>query len=199
VLKLESSRRARIARLRLSSVASHDAANFVNRCAKASPDAFDRGLHWRVPCGDLATPNGTFTQRAQEAWQNAYYALRDRCDLILNEDVNLYATYWRSLEASRTDAEKLEMLGLSQNYENRMKDMRDMVPFLTHEKHVGMAPMAARVDDVVVVFPGGDVPFVLREHAGSGQYTLLGPCYCHGIMDGEILAEGRELCDIFLV
>jgi hypothetical protein len=42
---------------------------------------------------------------------------------------------------------------------------------------------------------GGDVPFMVREEE-DGHSTLIGECYCHGIMHGEAINEairrGRE-------
>lgn len=51
----------------------------------------------------------------------------------------------------------------------------------------GVAPDATRVGDLVVVFFGGRVPFILRR-CGS-HYVLLGECYVRGIMDGEVVDD----------
>lgn len=52
----------------------------------------------------------------------------------------------------------------------------------------GLAPMAAQVDDVIVILYGCNVPVVLRPNRdlyGSTWYQLVGECYVHGLMDGE--------------
>jgi hypothetical protein len=57
-----------------------------------------------------------------------------------------------------------------------------------------------KAGDVVVVFCGGRIPFVLRplpcqmEH----QFALIGEAYCDGSMDGECAEEGASQ-DLFLV
>ncbi|KAL8918371.1 MAG: hypothetical protein Q9208_007390 [Pyrenodesmia sp. 3 TL-2023] len=48
----------------------------------------------------------------------------------------------------------------------------------------GLAPRSARAGDVVCLFHGGDVPFILRP-LDSGRYTFVGEAYIHGIMQGE--------------
>lgn len=78
--------------------------------------------------------------------------------------------------------------------------MRDKRPLVTREKgYLGMAPEHARLGDLVVVFGGGRVPFVIRPVVASGasreeeqsgdRYIFVGEAYCDGIMDGEL--EGR--------
>ena len=48
------------------------------------------------------------------------------------------------------------------------------------------APETAVVGDVVCIFHGAEVPFVLRPEAND-RYRLLGEAYVHGIMDGEFM------------
>ncbi|KAL6691238.1 heterokaryon incompatibility domain-containing protein [Trichoderma pleuroticola] len=46
-------------------------------------------------------------------------------------------------------------------------------------------PTAAQKGDVVCIFNGGRVPYVLRPGA-NGNYTLVGECYVDGMMRGEV-------------
>jgi hypothetical protein len=49
-----------------------------------------------------------------------------------------------------------------------------------------------QVGDQVFVVGGPDVPFILRQFDGDrtaslqSGYRLIGDCYVHGIMDGEV-------------
>ncbi|KAK4448890.1 heterokaryon incompatibility protein-domain-containing protein [Podospora aff. communis PSN243] len=53
-----------------------------------------------------------------------------------------------------------------------------------------MVPSRAREGDVIIVLFGADVPIVLRPVEGStGQYTLVGAAYIHGLMYGSALEE----------
>jgi hypothetical protein len=76
---------------------------------------------------------------------------------------------------------------------------------------IGFAPDSCERGDLVVVMPGGAVPYVLRpaklpdnrETEGKKCYKILGDAYIHGIMDGEAFElfekRGRPLEEIILV
>ncbi|KAG4259320.1 hypothetical protein FPRO03_12996 [Fusarium proliferatum] len=51
---------------------------------------------------------------------------------------------------------------------------------------VGYVPNRAKKGDLVCIFYGSDVPFVVRKEA-EGKYSLVGECYIHGIMEGEAI------------
>lgn len=68
--------------------------------------------------------------------------------------------------------------------------------FGTENGRIGLAPAAARVDDVIAVLPGCSVPMVLRR--SGGRWKLVGECYMHGIMYGEILDENTSPDQILL-
>lgn len=55
----------------------------------------------------------------------------------------------------------------------------------TKGRFVGLVPEAALADDLICVFDGGRVPFVVRKRGPA--YTLIGECYVHGMMHGEAL------------
>ena len=44
-----------------------------------------------------------------------------------------------------------------------------------------------RVGDAVAVFPGIRVPYVLRATGQGNRYKLVGACYVHGVVRGEVL------------
>lgn len=56
----------------------------------------------------------------------------------------------------------------------------------TTKQRMGMVPRAAKEGDSICVFLGAKTPFVLRP-AGNGKYRLVGECYVHGLMSGEIM------------
>lgn len=51
--------------------------------------------------------------------------------------------------------------------------------------YMGIGPPGMRPSDSICVFLGGNVPWVVRQ-AGH-DYSLIGECYVHGMMDGEIM------------
>lgn len=75
-------------------------------------------------------------------------------------------------------------------------------PFMTENGYLGMGPAEARAGDVVAVFCGGRIPFVVRPSTGisrseTGIFAFIGEAYCDGIMDGETAVEAH-IQDIFL-
>ncbi|KAF5009937.1 hypothetical protein FDECE_3879 [Fusarium decemcellulare] len=71
---------------------------------------------------------------------------------------------------------------------------------ITNKGFMGMVPMGARAGDLVALFHGAAVPFVIRQafaadsegrqHAVKSKgntdvYEMVGECYMHGLMDGE--------------
>jgi hypothetical protein len=49
-----------------------------------------------------------------------------------------------------------------------------------------MAPPSVRNEDIVCVLLGCDMPVILRKEA-ENEYTFVGECYAHGIMNGEAM------------
>ncbi|KAF2190445.1 hypothetical protein K469DRAFT_385156 [Zopfia rhizophila CBS 207.26] len=66
--------------------------------------------------------------------------------------------------------------------------------FITSSGHMGLGPMSMEEGDVVAILFGSTVPFVLRPQPdlGKSRYVFIGECYCHGIMNGEVVEKWRE-------
>lgn len=56
----------------------------------------------------------------------------------------------------------------------------------TKNGYLGMIPVMARKGDLVCLFIGALTPFVIRPKT-DGIYQLIGECYIHSMMNGEIL------------
>jgi hypothetical protein len=68
---------------------------------------------------------------------------------------------------------------------------------------MGLAPEAAQEGDRICLLFGAQVPFVIREHANSDgnmtiekRWRLVGECYVHGIMDGEVVKRAQTDEDV---
>ncbi|KAI8716125.1 HET domain-containing protein [Fusarium sp. LHS14.1] len=59
---------------------------------------------------------------------------------------------------------------------------------------VGYVPMRAKKGDLVVIFYGADVPFVVRRETG-GKYSLVGECFMNGIMYDGLAMRIDEIKD----
>lgn len=71
--------------------------------------------------------------------------------------------------------------------------------FITLQGYLGLGPALIEVGDGVAIFGGSETPFVVREivHAGDGgrvekDFCILGDCYLHGFMHGELLTEAHQ-------
>jgi hypothetical protein len=69
-----------------------------------------------------------------------------------------------------------------------MSRMREVIRYLrfckTETGRLGQVPYGTEAGDVLAIFLGSEVPFVLRKVGDA--YRLLGPCYVHGVMDGHL-------------
>jgi Heterokaryon incompatibility protein (HET) len=65
--------------------------------------------------------------------------------------------------------------------------IEDKEMFLTTQGYLGLGHEGLQVADVVCIFSGGEVPFLLREtvHDSKKVFRFLSECYVHGVMDGE--------------
>ncbi|KAL2064655.1 hypothetical protein VTL71DRAFT_3793 [Oculimacula yallundae] len=57
----------------------------------------------------------------------------------------------------------------------------------TQNGRLGMVPEAMELSDIIVIFNGFHIPFVLRPVADN-QYKVVDMCYLHGVMRGEMEA-----------
>ena len=57
---------------------------------------------------------------------------------------------------------------------------------ITSKRYMGLLPRGTQLGDQVCVFLGSHVPFVIRRQEMFDSYQLVGECYIHGIMHGEI-------------
>ena len=59
----------------------------------------------------------------------------------------------------------------------------------TSQGYIGIAYDAAKVGDAIAVCQGGRLPLVVRRE--GERWRLIGDCYVHGIMQGEVFAEEK--------
>lgn len=72
---------------------------------------------------------------------------------------------------------------------------------MTENGSMGMIPAASARGDIVCTLMGARWPFVIRINEDENSHRLIGECYFHGMMDGEILRSPNlesKLQDIIL-
>ncbi|KAK4459711.1 heterokaryon incompatibility protein 6, OR allele [Cladorrhinum samala] len=162
---------------------------------------------WRVPIGDLywTVEKGMHRATGEEAGRGfkqfaEYACFFIQCSREPDDDVRekMMEDWGFYDKAMRGDF----------NYWQSMQYMNGKRPFLTENGYLGMGPADSREGDVVVVFCGGRIPFVLRPVASEGtpgtvhvdeqRFQFVGEAFCDGIMDGEIVTS-TERRNFFLV
>ena len=109
---------------------------------------------------------------------------------------------------------KVPIIGGDRNQEIPLA-LRDYIPIwkaswagrdfgITERGRMGLFLAETTKGDVVGVFHGVKVPFSLKTEmdteAGvteTGYFTLVGPAYVHGIMDGSVFTQGCEVSRMF--
>lgn len=73
--------------------------------------------------------------------------------------------------------------------------------FETKAGRIDLAPLKSRSGDLICIFLGGRVPFIVRP-AGHGSYQLIRECYTYGLIDREAVKDVKagtfKLKDIVL-
>jgi hypothetical protein len=89
---------------------------------------------------------------------------------------NLPASFWYTLE--------------------RLRHLKN--PLAITHGFVGLGYKGVLAGDIVFILLDLRTPLLLRG-VGNNKYVIVGDCYVHGIMDGEFLAKGPKIREIFLV
>lgn len=142
---------------------------------------------WRVPIGDLYRTLQTDHTRASERLVKDDY---NACMAVLE-----IQTAWPTMtsEQQQIALQNMETLrSAAGTYRMNMGIMTGKRPYLTQKGYVGMGAHLAQEGDVVVVFSGARLPYILRPSGPENDFTFVGEAYCDGIMDGEILQRSKE-------
>ncbi|OAL46680.1 HET-domain-containing protein [Pyrenochaeta sp. DS3sAY3a] len=114
-----------------------------------------------------------------------------------------YYKHWVSLLATAVDTEslmndtqeddELERTMAAKEFNSAVAAAANQKRFsVTAGGYMALIPRESCVGDIVCVLLGIQVPFVLRPVPGAiEKYELVGPCYCHGIMMGEAVANNQ--------
>ncbi|KAM0236967.1 hypothetical protein ACHAP5_009207 [Fusarium lateritium] len=171
---------------------------------------------WRTIVGDTTSEGGEkapdyyswllnpkLWQRGVAGVWTCGFGLHDFMDR--NEQLRLCGySLWELIFGSNQSASRFRMVA-GDNYYNPTDAQREALSwatnamawrriFATKDGRMGMGSCAAEVGDRIVILRGCNTPMILRE-VGKG-WKLVGECYAHGVMYGEISAEEHELVDI---
>ncbi|KAG9218082.1 hypothetical protein CCMSSC00406_0010241 [Pleurotus cornucopiae] len=195
-----------------SDIISYIAAPMVSNHPHAASPARRAEAAWRIPVVDheyIDASVGT-SRRATTAgchahdevknmllWSNALLLGQDIAEVIPLTDEQLQelehvGLQEREAKATQMRIARLRLSAMAQSYFGLMSAIWFRKPFTGKGGFVGVGPLEMEIGDVVCVLYGAMVPFVLRpiNNSEGSLYTLVGECYCDGIMDGEALEMG---------
>lgn len=136
-------------------------------------DTQKREAEWRIPIGDteIADTNSQPVRAAIESHMIAGFA---------------DAKAMSGLGTWNDDTEKdhLPFACFCCQF-GRMYDSR---PFMSHSGYVGLSPSESQLGDVIVIFSGVRVPYIVRKLKGETGWVLVGESHVYGIMDGEFMS-----------
>ncbi|KAF2275964.1 HET-domain-containing protein [Westerdykella ornata] len=139
---------------------------------------------WRIPIGDIEEDNIEGSRRATQAL-GAHY---ETCLRNLEHFEQWKAYTQTEFQLKHKVFEQSELRHTSGMYRLCMDRMTNKRPFITKDGYVGLGPRCMTPGDVVVVFCGATIPYVIRPME-EGSFRFIGECYCDGIMDGEIVDQ----------
>ena len=70
---------------------------------------------------------------------------------------------------------------------------------VTKQGYVVVVPSLCEGGDKIVVFSGMQIPLCLRATERVGKWRIVGGCYIHGIMNGEVLEAGLEKLEFEII
>jgi hypothetical protein len=93
---------------------------------------------------------------------------------------------WLSTLMKSDDQEEIQR-EIQEETESFGQHIHDETPLgVTGKGYFCAVPCVAKVGDVIAVLSGGGMPFVLRKREGGEGYRLVGHCYVHGVMEGQV-------------
>ncbi|KAF8189754.1 heterokaryon incompatibility protein-domain-containing protein [Pholiota molesta] len=91
-------------------------------------------------------------------------------------------------ENDKETSQLMLTLGTFQGMAGRALTQRSFT--ITRRGFLGLTPDTARAGDLICVFQGGDVPFVVRPKSDD-EWELVGECYIYGIMAGQAVKDAK--------
>ncbi|TGO33079.1 hypothetical protein BHYA_0268g00060 [Botrytis hyacinthi] len=98
-----------------------------------------------------------------------------------------------------TEFKRISMLRESRVFDKYLKEAtKNRSLFVTSKGYIGLGHQQVENGDKLCILYGSPVPYILRQH--GDYWTVVGQCYAHGIMNGEIgeaLERGEVTSQVF--
>jgi hypothetical protein len=149
----------------------------------ANPEEERQSACYRLPIADQEYFGMGYIRKATENWSafGQGEVIQDiRRQIRAKGDTNVSATQEQD------------------SYYTAMGRLKDRRPFISARGFIGLGPMELQAGDIVVIFMGAKLPYILRRYESS-RYRLIGEAYVQGIMYGEFMVNVRTPEDFVLV
>jgi hypothetical protein len=134
--------------------------------------------HWRTICGNLIHEDG----EVRKARPEDKVKIKRNQALCIHDDVQFLNHRGEEEGLNRSAMVHIAVAGA----------LSERRAFITKDGFLSLGPEGLRIGDHVFILSGSNVPFALgaldKKKTGElkTQYRLVGDCYVHGIMNGEM-------------
>ena len=134
------------------------------------------------------------TQRAEALWQTPIAGWKRRCTSadLAHRHHGILTGAINPTPSGVQDVESLRLSEAAMYHEAMITIAGHRRPFITTQGYLGLGPERLEKGDLICIFFGGNIPFILRE-GHEGQYELVGETYVHGIMHGEWMKDDPNI------
>jgi hypothetical protein len=149
----------------------------------ANPEEERQSACYRLPIADQEYFGMGYIRKATENWSAVGQGevIKDiRRQIRAQGDTNVSATQEQD------------------SYYTAMGRLRNRRPFISARGYIGLGPIELQAGDIVVIFMGAKLPYILRRYESS-RYRLVGEAYVQGIMYGEFMVNVGTPEDFVLV
>ena len=175
----------------------HSRSLAIARSRVPDPYPFQKGqsfeeAFWRTLAGDVydtTRPAPADLAGAYRQWVDVHDELAALCKDPATASFPTDDAFWR----------RVHDIGVWGNAMGKCTNGRRVC--VTRDGYLGCVPASAEPQDEIFVVTGAKTPFVVREAKESEKraYRIVGECYIHGMMDGEVLERGVDAAFIDFV
>ncbi|PMD36267.1 HET-domain-containing protein [Hyaloscypha variabilis F] len=134
---------------------------------------------------DLIQCQREYSAYLQAARQHAR-TLKGRKRIVISK----WLKYFRHIPKPSQIPDSVQAIGDTSPflYESKLDYAHARCFAITKSGRFGLVPWLAQPEDVCCIFPGMQVPLILRPRK-DGRYGLVGDSYIHGVMGGEVMEQ----------
>ncbi|KAI2629960.1 heterokaryon incompatibility protein-domain-containing protein [Hypoxylon sp. NC1633] len=124
----------------------------------------------------------------------------DMTDTTVPEAIpNIYSAVLEQLDSHAAHSSSFETDGTFHWYFKRLRLLHSRRPFISKTGFVGLVPQSTQPGDIVCIFLGGKIPYVIRPAPGESEtYVLIGEAFVYGIMTGEFMKSDPQVVPLKL-